>query len=204
MTGQFYRNVKESNLKLSKKRGLLCLVIYLFNIRAQLISSPRSKYAPIDGEWQGSEYAAKGVLHEDGSDGDHVQDDKKASNDPSSPDWCTSRKSVNFRKRRRTFEATNNLLLVVVGHSQEITVPLNQVELDTHENIPSLRFLRWVFPGPAGDRIYSRLLGKDIIIINLEKIAKDLLDSENRSRNYSDRPCLIATELSGFHFLSHS
>ena len=47
----------------------------------------------------------------------------------------------------------------------------------------------------AGDLVYSRLLGKDIIIINSEKIAKDLL--ENRSKNYSDRPYLITNELWG-------
>ena len=53
-----------------------------------------------------------------------------------------------------------------------------------------------------GDLVYSRLLGKDIIIINSEKIAVDLL--ENRSRNYSDRPYLITNEMSGPLFLSHS
>ena len=50
----------------------------------------------------------------------------------------------------------------------------------------------------AGDIVYSRLLGKDIIIINSEKIAKELL--ENRSRNYSDRPYLITTEMSASRF----
>ena len=45
----------------------------------------------------------------------------------------------------------------------------------------------------AGDLVYSRLLGRDIIIINSEKIAKDLL--ENRSKNYSDRPFLITNDL---------
>ena len=44
----------------------------------------------------------------------------------------------------------------------------------------------------AGDLVYSRLLGKDIIIISSEKLAKDLL--ENRSRNYSDRPYLITND----------
>ena len=50
----------------------------------------------------------------------------------------------------------------------------------------------------AGDIVYSRLLGKDIIVINSEKIAKELL--ENRSRNYSDRPYLITTEMSASRF----
>ena len=44
-----------------------------------------------------------------------------------------------------------------------------------------------------GDLIYTRLLGKDIIIINSEKVARELL--ERRSRNYSDRPYLITNEL---------
>ncbi|KAF8546671.1 cytochrome P450 [Imleria badia] len=51
-----------------------------------------------------------------------------------------------------------------------------------------------------GDLVYSRLLGKDIIIINSEKIARDLL--ENRSRNYSDRPYLITSDLCGIGFNS--
>ena len=50
----------------------------------------------------------------------------------------------------------------------------------------------------AGDIVYSRLMGKDIIIINSEKIAKELL--ENRSRNYSDRPYLITNEMSASRF----
>ena len=52
----------------------------------------------------------------------------------------------------------------------------------------------------AGDVVYSRLLGKDIIILNSEKVAKDLL--ENRSKNYSDRPYLITWDLLGPLFLS--
>lgn len=45
----------------------------------------------------------------------------------------------------------------------------------------------------AGDIVHSRLLGKDIIIINSEKIARDLL--ENQSSNNSDRPYFITTDL---------
>ena len=45
----------------------------------------------------------------------------------------------------------------------------------------------------SGDLVHSRLLGKDIIIINSEKIAKDLLD--NHSSNNSDRPYLITNDL---------
>lgn len=54
----------------------------------------------------------------------------------------------------------------------------------------------------AGDLIYTRLLGKDVLIINSEKVAKDLL--ENRSTNYSDRPYLILNEKCGRPFLSCS
>ncbi|KAI9453746.1 cytochrome P450 [Boletus coccyginus] len=50
----------------------------------------------------------------------------------------------------------------------------------------------------ASDLVYSRLLGKDIIIINSEKIAKDLLG--DRSRNYSDRPYLITHDMCGLGF----
>jgi hypothetical protein len=52
----------------------------------------------------------------------------------------------------------------------------------------------------AGDLVYSRLLGKDIIILNSENVAKELL--ENRSKNYSDRPYLITSKLLGLRFLS--
>lgn len=45
----------------------------------------------------------------------------------------------------------------------------------------------------SGDIVYSRLLGKDIIIINSENIAKDLLDKH--SSNNSDRPYFITNEL---------
>ncbi|KAF9237855.1 hypothetical protein BU15DRAFT_62877 [Melanogaster broomeanus] len=45
--------------------------------------------------------------------------------------------------------------------------------------------------GRTGDLVYSRLFNQDIIIINSEKIAKDLL--EDRSSNYSDRPNLVTT-----------
>ena len=44
-----------------------------------------------------------------------------------------------------------------------------------------------------GDLIYTRLLGRDIIIINSEAVAKELL--ENRSSNYSDRPYLATKSL---------
>ena len=54
----------------------------------------------------------------------------------------------------------------------------------------------------AGDLVYIRLFGKDIIILNSEKVAKELL--ENRSNNCSDRPYLITCELLGLRFLTYS
>ncbi|KAI9459790.1 cytochrome P450 [Boletus coccyginus] len=65
-------------------------------------------------------------------------------------------------------------------------------------NAPWLTYRNWA--NTYGDLLYSRLLGKDIIIINSEKVAKDLL--ENRSRNYSDRPYLITSDLCGIGFNS--
>ncbi|KAH7907191.1 cytochrome P450 [Hygrophoropsis aurantiaca] len=41
-----------------------------------------------------------------------------------------------------------------------------------------------------GDLVYTRLFNQDILVINSEKVAKDLL--ERRSSNYSDRPYLPA------------
>ncbi|KAF9237857.1 cytochrome P450 [Melanogaster broomeanus] len=49
-----------------------------------------------------------------------------------------------------------------------------------------------------GDLVYSRLFNQDIIIINSEKIAKDLL--EDRSHNYSDRPNMVTIALFGMEF----
>ncbi|KAH0835858.1 cytochrome P450 [Lanmaoa asiatica] len=63
---------------------------------------------------------------------------------------------------------------------------------------PWLTYSEWA--KTYGDLVYSRLLGKDIIIINSEKVAKDLL--EQRSQNYSDRPQFITSELCGADFNS--
>lgn len=52
-----------------------------------------------------------------------------------------------------------------------------------------------------GDLIYTRLLGRDIVIINSELVAKELL--ENRSRNYSDRPYLVTRDLQVPLSMSH-
>ncbi|KAF9238245.1 cytochrome P450 [Melanogaster broomeanus] len=70
--------------------------------------------------------------------------------------------------------------------------------LGINREAPWLTYAEWA--KTYGDIIHSRLLGKDIIIINSEKVAKDLI--EGRSRNYSDRPYLVANELFGMDFAS--
>ena len=40
-----------------------------------------------------------------------------------------------------------------------------------------------------GDLVYTRLLNQEVIVINSEEVARDLL--ERRSYNYSDRPAII-------------
>jgi hypothetical protein len=41
--------------------------------------------------------------------------------------------------------------------------------------------------------VYTQLFGQDNIIINSERVARDIL--ENRSQNYSDRPEIATNEL---------
>ncbi|KAF8129485.1 cytochrome P450 [Boletus edulis] len=67
-----------------------------------------------------------------------------------------------------------------------------------NKDAPWLTYAGWA--RTYGDLVCSRLLGQVTIIINSEKIAKDLL--EIRSRNYSDRPYFITTELYGVDFNS--
>ncbi|KAG1842834.1 cytochrome P450 [Suillus subluteus] len=50
-----------------------------------------------------------------------------------------------------------------------------------------------------GKMIYCRILGIDLIIINSETIARELLD-KHRSANYSTRPVIRTNELSGLDF----
>ncbi|KAF8439067.1 cytochrome P450 [Boletus edulis BED1] len=68
------------------------------------------------------------------------------------------------------------------------------IGVNTHA--PWLMYAEWA--KQYGDLIYTRILGRDIIIINSEAVAKDLLD--NRSRNYSDRPFLATKSLCGRDF----
>ncbi|EGO24745.1 hypothetical protein SERLADRAFT_449501 [Serpula lacrymans var. lacrymans S7.9] len=61
---------------------------------------------------------------------------------------------------------------------------------------PWITYTEW---GKAyGDIIYSRLLNQEIIVINSEKVARDLLD--HRSGNFSDRPTIVTTEFFGWSY----
>ncbi|KAF8137469.1 cytochrome P450 [Boletus edulis] len=72
----------------------------------------------------------------------------------------------------------------------------NVIGIDT--DAPWLTYRDWA--RTYGDIVRSRLLGKDIIIINSEMMAKELLD--NHSRNNSDRPYFITNDLCGLDFNS--
>ena len=62
-----------------------------------------------------------------------------------------------------------------------------------YEYIQSIEFM--VNPSPhIGDIVYSRLLGKDYIIVNSEKVARTLSDAQ-RSAVYADRPTLSIYKL---------
>ncbi|KAF9230941.1 cytochrome P450 [Melanogaster broomeanus] len=63
-------------------------------------------------------------------------------------------------------------------------------------NEPWLTYSEW--SKVYGDLLYSRFFNQDIIIINSEKISKDLL--EHRSNNYSTRPNMITIALFGADF----
>ncbi|KAF9222446.1 cytochrome P450 [Gyrodon lividus] len=61
---------------------------------------------------------------------------------------------------------------------------------------PWLTYAQWA--KQYGDLVYSRLFQQDIIIVNSEKVAKELL--EERSTNYADRPHLVTSPLFGAEF----
>ncbi|KAH7912798.1 cytochrome P450 [Hygrophoropsis aurantiaca] len=70
----------------------------------------------------------------------------------------------------------------------------NVLSLDSQE--PWNTYAEW---GVAhGDLIYARFLNQDVIIINSEKVAKDLL--EKRSQIYSDRPFIATLKPFGWSF----
>ncbi|KAH7914101.1 cytochrome P450 [Hygrophoropsis aurantiaca] len=63
---------------------------------------------------------------------------------------------------------------------------------------PWLTYTKWA--ATYGDLVYSRLLNQEIIIINSEEVARDLLD--RRSHIYSDRPVIVTNKLIGLEFNS--
>ncbi|KAN0084392.1 Cytochrome P450 [Tylopilus felleus] len=63
--------------------------------------------------------------------------------------------------------------------------------IGVNPDAPWLMYAEWA--KQYGDLIYTQSLGRDIIVINSEAVAKELL--ENRSRNYSDRPYLATKGL---------
>ncbi|KAG1883461.1 cytochrome P450 [Suillus subluteus] len=70
----------------------------------------------------------------------------------------------------------------------------NALQLDTKR--PWLTYTEW--GKTYGKIVYSRILGIDLIIINSETIARELLDK--RSANYSTRPVIPTIELAGLTF----
>ncbi|KAG2337682.1 cytochrome P450 [Suillus weaverae] len=70
----------------------------------------------------------------------------------------------------------------------------NALQLDTKR--PWLTYTAW--GKTYGKIIHSRMLGIDLIIINSETIARELLDK--RSANYSTRPIIRTNELAGLAF----
>jgi cytochrome P450 len=68
--------------------------------------------------------------------------------------------------------------------------------LQSDSKRPWLTYTAW--GKTYGKIIYSRILGIDLIIINSETIARDLLD--RRSANYSTRPIIRSIELAGLGF----
>ncbi|KAH7903642.1 cytochrome P450 [Hygrophoropsis aurantiaca] len=70
--------------------------------------------------------------------------------------------------------------------------------LDIKPDEPWVSYTQW--GSTYGDLVYSRVLNLDIIVINSEDVAKELLDK--RSHNYSDRPLWPVNQLFGLSFAS--
>ncbi|OJA17278.1 hypothetical protein AZE42_13370 [Rhizopogon vesiculosus] len=62
-------------------------------------------------------------------------------------------------------------------------------------NAPWVTYKDW-----GSDMLYIQIFGQDNIIINSEKIARDLL--EHRSQNYSDRPEMPNNEIFGLDYIT--
>ncbi|KAH7908437.1 cytochrome P450 [Hygrophoropsis aurantiaca] len=70
--------------------------------------------------------------------------------------------------------------------------------LDIKPDEPWTSYTQW--GAKYGDLVYSRVLSLDIIVINSEDVAKELLDK--RSHNYSDRPLWPVNQLFGLSLIS--
>ncbi|OJA17138.1 hypothetical protein AZE42_05090 [Rhizopogon vesiculosus] len=70
----------------------------------------------------------------------------------------------------------------------------NALQLDTKR--PWLTYTAW--GKTYGKLVYTRLLGIDMVVINSETVARELLDK--RSAIYSDRPVIRTSQLSGLDF----
>jgi len=68
----------------------------------------------------------------------------------------------------------------------------NVLSIDAQE--PWLTYAEW--RAVYGDLVFVRILDQEVVVINCQKIAEDLLDK--RSRIYSDRPYLATLEPFGF------
>ncbi|KAF9235569.1 cytochrome P450 [Melanogaster broomeanus] len=77
-------------------------------------------------------------------------------------------------------------------------IPLVGNVIGVNKDAPWQTYSEWA--KTYGDLIYTQVLGNVIIVINSEKVAKDLL--ENRPGNYSHRPYLVPNVLFGLDFIS--
>ncbi|KAG9311216.1 cytochrome P450 [Chiua virens] len=79
-------------------------------------------------------------------------------------------------------------------------IPIVGNILGINPDQPWVSYSRW--SKIYGDLVYSRFLNQDIIVINSEEIAKNIL--ERRSYNYSDRPAILrmTNDFVGWHFSS--
>lgn len=75
-------------------------------------------------------------------------------------------------------------------------LPILGSALAVDVNAPWLTYKAW--GSQYGDVVYTRLFCQDNIIINSERVARDLL--EHRSQNYSDRPEIATNELFGIDY----